>query len=129
MATLNPSSLSAEKLYENLFILQVTLKVSHFSTRVLAQHEGFGNIYDALNPLLDKMIEQIVGYSEEPPKRVNMDVTSVGIHTLAKNIMNTAEQCINFARLKKYYNIENLGQELSGLGAHLNYLARFDRAS
>lgn len=120
------SAYNPQTVYNEIHRLFMTTKVSHYKTKSLAAHEAFGRTYDSLNSLIDSITEKLVGYSG-----VDVDALVIGTvnpvepATLASIIMTTGEKLEAWANSKDYCDIENLAQELSGVGAQLKYLSRF----
>lgn len=115
-----------QALYTTLHKLLLVAKLSHYKTKSFACHEALGKTYDSLNDLLDEITEQLIGYSGEDPDTFNVgQVQSDTPENIATQIILAGTQVVEFAKSKNYANIENLGQELSGIGAKLKYLSRF----
>lgn len=101
------------------------LKVSHFATTSFAQHEALGKTYDALEGLADDLTEKLIGYSGK-------SVDSISVGTVLKTDAGTAgaslvllgDSVTKYGTAKNFGDIQNLGQEMSGLGAKLVYLNR-----
>lgn len=113
--------------YTELHKLFLQVKLSHYTTKSFAAHEAFGRIYDTLNDLIDGITEKLIGYSGEDPITFEIGtVLAMKPAEVAVAIMGVAERLENFAEAKEYCDIENLAQELSGAGAQLKYLSRFN---
>ena len=119
-------SYTPQTAYDDTHKLLLLSKLSHYKTKSYALHEAFGRVYDDLNGLLDKITEQLIGYSDADPVKLNIGVLEIKTpKELSAIIIDTAGKLKKFAAEKEYDNIENLAQELSGVGAQLKYLSRF----
>ena len=115
-----------QALYTTLHRLLLVSKLAHYKTKNFAGHEALGKTYDSLNDLLDEITEQLVGYSGQDPDTLDIGrVETSTTENVASMIILAGTQVIEFAKANNYANIENLGQELSGIGAKLKYLSRF----
>jgi DNA-binding ferritin-like protein len=105
-------------------LLQV--KLAHYTTKHFPAHEALGRTYDGIEEILDGITEQLIGYSGIDPTSLVIGTVSISTpKELADAIISGADKLQSFARGKKYANIENLAQELSGLGATLKFLCRY----
>lgn len=115
-----------QKIYSELHRLLMQSKLCHYKTKSYAQHEAFGRIYDALGGLIDGITEKLIGYSSEDPENLALGtITVVSLTELADSIMSTGKKIQDFANAKSYLDIENLAQEVSGVGAQLKFLSRY----
>lgn len=120
------SSFTIQTIYTGLHKLLMQAKISHYKTKSFAGHGAFGRAYDGLNDLVDSITEQLIGYSGIDPDGLTIGtVMAVGVAELGTGIISFAEKLEHWAEDKDYCNIENLAQELSGLGAQIKYLSRF----
>jgi hypothetical protein len=123
---LHNSPYTEQQLYTDIHRLLLTAKLSHYKTKSFAAHEAFGRIYDSINTLIDEITEQLIGYcSIDPTELAIGTVTAKLPKELGDYIMLIARKLEIYAESKTYCNIENLAQELSGVGAQLKYLSRF----
>jgi len=121
-----PTGYTVQTAYTEIHKIFLVSKLSHYLTKSFAAHEALGRTYDALNDLIDKITEQLIGYSEiDPANLVIGTITPIEPRALGISIIGIAERLEDFAESKEYCNIENLAQELSGVGAQLKYLSRF----
>lgn len=113
------------QLLSNLYNLQLSLKISHLTTKSLAAHEALGKIYSELDELLDDLAEKWIGYSGKVPGELRVGTVLPGDPAaLGKNIISLGDKVTAFGTESSFGDIENLGQEVSGLGAKLIYLSR-----
>ena len=126
MATFQRSSFNEQSVYTELHKLLLTIKLSHYRTRSFAAHEALGRTYDTVNDLIDTITEKLIGYSDVDPADLVVGTVSVQLpKELGSSIISTAKKIEELAEAKEYCDIENLAQELSGVGAQLIYLSRF----
>ena len=107
-----------------------SLKILHFNAASTPNHEHYGYGYDSVIESHDAVMEQLMGYSNMRIDVAGIDKTVELYLTQEKiisEIYRLAENLIKLAEAKGFYNIENLGQELSGVGAKLNYLLNLDK--
>jgi len=124
---LQASTYTEQQIYTDIHKLLLTAKLSHYKTKSFAAHEAFGRIYDSINSLIDEITEQLIGYSGIDPADLAIgSVTAKLPKELSDYIIMVARKLEVYAESKTYCNIENLAQELSGVGAQLKYLSRFN---
>lgn len=125
-AQLKVPAYTPQTAYVDLHRLLIVTKLSHYVTQSFAAHEALGKTHDALNGLVDDITEKLIGYSSIDPQALAIGtLSSLPVATLAQAIIATAKKLETFAEEKGYCDIENLAQELSGVGAKLKYLSRF----
>jgi DNA-binding ferritin-like protein len=121
-----PKNYTVQTAYTELHKLFLQVKLSHYTTKSYAAHSALGKTYDDMNDLIDTITEKLIGYSGEDPQALGIgSVLSMEPTQLAIAIMGAAERLEDFAEANEYCDIENLAQELSGIGAQLKYLSRF----
>ena len=123
---LKVNTYSPQVAYTDLHKLLLITKLSHYTTKSFTAHEALGKTYDALNELLDDITEKIIGYSSINPQALVIGTVSpLDPQALSVYTMNIAKRLEEWAESQEYCDIENLAQELSGVGAKLKYLSRF----
>ena len=130
MATLrlnaNMASYSPQNAYTDLHKLLLQVKISHYVTKSFAAHSALGETYDDVNDLIDTITEKLIGYSGIDPQPFQIGTISpMEPSPLGTMIMGIAKKLEDYAEKIEYCDIENLAQELSGVGAQLIYLSRF----
>lgn len=121
-----PSGYNEQTAYTEIHKLLLTVKLSHYKTKSFAAHEALGRTYDAVNELIDTITEKLIGYSDADPQDFQIGTVSVmAPRMLGIFIIGIAERLEDYAEAKEYCDIENLAQELSGVGSQLKYLSRF----
>lgn len=119
-----PEPLTVPGILDKLHSLLMQVKISHYSTRSYAAHKAFNRTYKALDELIDSISEQVIGYTGERPNILNLSsILAASPDDMANMIVNFAKELEDWAIPGRYPNIENLAQELSGVGAELKYLA------
>lgn len=112
-------------LLSSLYSVLLSLKITHFNTTSFAAHEALGKIYDALDGVLDDLTEKWVGYQGTAPAELRIGTVTVSsVKSLGERIRALGDQVTAFGNTSSFGDIENLGQEISGLGAKLIYLGR-----
>lgn len=113
-----------QDIFNQLHSLLMQTKVSHYATRSYSQHKALDRTYKNLNDLADSISEQIIGYSGTRIEVFNLgNVQAIAAADLANMIVNFGKDLQHWAFNKQYANIENLAQEISGVGAELKYLS------
>lgn len=103
----------------------MSLKLAHYVTTSFAAHSALGQIYDALNGAADDITEKLIGYSGKLPTSLALGTISPSdSQVLSKQLVSLGDKIKAYGTEKTYGDIENLGQEVSGLGAKLSYLSR-----
>jgi hypothetical protein len=121
-----PVGYTEQTAYTEIHKLFLMVKLSHYKTRSFAAHEALGRTYDSLNDLIDNITEKLIGYSGiDPTTFVIGTVMALSPKELGKYILKASKKLEDYAEVKEYCDIENLAQELSGVGAQLTYLSRF----
>jgi hypothetical protein len=120
-------SLTPEIIKGKLFSLQNSAHSLHLDTRSYAEHKALGKLYESLNDMKDGILESLMGYQngrrigkaklEEFPAYSQESVTS-----LVKDGMEFSKQLYMWAEDKKYCDISNKAQDLSGVFATTQYL-------
>jgi Family of unknown function (DUF5856) len=112
--------------YTEIHQLFLQVKLSHYNTKSFAAHNALGRTYDDLNELIDSITEKLIGYSGEDPQPLAIGtIVTMEPAQLGLAIIGAGERLEEFAASLDYSDIENLAQELSGVGAQLKYLSRF----
>ena len=123
---LKTSGYTAQTAYLELHKVFMVTKLSHYKVKSFAAHEALGKTYDSLDGLLDSITEKLIGYSGEDPGVLALgSITPATTVEVGNMIMGIAKRLETFAEEKGYCDIENLAQEVSGVGAQLIYLSRF----
>jgi hypothetical protein len=118
---------SYKTLISELHEVLMCTKLSHYSTKSFAQHEALGQTYDSINELVDSITERILGYTNDTLTSFNFkEILSTPASMLGTRIIGLAERLEKTAKENNWPDVENLAQELSGVGAKLSYLGRFN---
>jgi hypothetical protein len=118
--------MTVQTVFDEIHKLYMQIKLNHYTVRSYPQHKALGLIYDAVGDLIDSITEKLVGYSGQYPAELALGtLRPTDIHQTADQIKKTGKEIVVFARSNGYYDIENLGQELSGQGAQLTFLAAY----
>lgn len=131
MATLlkikKEGELTPEYIEGKLFSFYDIAQKYHHDTKSYAQHMALGFLYDALGKYRDEIPEKLMGYMGG--KRIGrIELDSIPAFTesspldLAEDIKDFAYDLYEWAGKKKYCDIENIAQGLSGDAAKAIYL-------
>lgn len=121
------TSLTPEAIRDRLFYFRDAAHDFHHQTKGGWEHDALGKLYDALDEFADDITEEIMGYMEG--KRLGgltrIPVPKYGGHEssvkLVKELLDFAYDLCEFAEEKKFIDIENKAQDLSGLAAKTIY--------
>lgn len=130
------SSVTPESIMQSLFTFRDTAHKYHLNcflkgTGSYAEHKALDKLYKGIQEFQDDILEELMGYMGQP---INADTTQVSIPSytgvddsvkLCDDIINFCYNLIDFASSRKYSNIENITQELSGLAAQTKYFLMF----
>lgn len=119
--------MTPEIIQGKLFSFQNKAHKFHLDTRNYAEHKALDGLYNGLNEFADEICEKLMGYQNGKrigvPKLDEMAVYSPeNVAALIKEGMKFAYDLYEWASEKKYCDIENIAQGLSGLFAKTNYL-------
>ena len=129
------TELTPDVIVTSLFGFRDRAHKFHLNTMVIgagsyAQHKALDTLYKGIQDLQDDILEQMMGYLNGPINDAgsidlpNYQGTSEAI-ALCDEIISFSTQLIEYASANNMPNIENLAQELSGLGAHAKYFLMF----
>lgn len=118
--------ITPEYIKGKLFSLSNAAHSLHLETKSFAEHKALGKTYEDLVGLKDGILESLMGYTN---KRVGSaqveslpDYSKEECKNLANEIMEFGYELYEWAESKKYCDVENKAQDLSGVGAKLSYL-------
>lgn len=98
----------------------------HLNTKSFAEHKATDYLYKEMVDIKDGISEKLQGYLDETIGDIEIGkipkYTDTSCKKLAKEIMDFAYKLYEWAEEKRYCDIENMAQELSGVGAKFNYL-------
>lgn len=119
------NSYQAQNVIDDIHKLLMITKISHYNTKSYADHKALNKTYDDLNDLVDSISEQLIGYHQAfRPSTITLAIcTATTPLELSQEIIRIASKICSFSKESKFLNLENLAQELSGIGARLKYLS------
>lgn len=119
------NGLNPEKILGTFLGLQNQARYNHLNTTGFAEHKALNELYDALDEYEDDVMERILG--NQAPQRLG--AVSPPKIVPGKSSLLLAEEVIAFARdleewaeQHSFCEIENLAQELVGVGTKTKYL-------
>lgn len=124
LQTFITESVQSDGIINILQLVDVKLELFHHNTRSFAQHKAFDDIYNSFDELKDDLIEKIIGYTGDRYGSVKVECSyhdSTG-QELVRDFQNLSDILAKFATDNNYSDLKNISDEISGLGAKLNYL-------
>lgn len=123
--SIEEESYTFESLVSDLFNIQNTLEHLHFTTKVEPIHRALGEAYDETLKLKDEIIEHIIGIRNGEPYNYLLLPSSLSntssVEEIANRLCLVGQEIQSFAKQNNYSSVENLSQELYGVGAKLKY--------
>ena len=120
-------ALTSEIIKGKLFSFQTSAHSLHLDTRSYAEHKALQKLYEGIDGIKDDILEILMGYQNG--KRLGKakldEFTTSGQAAetaLVKEGMSFAYELEMWAEDKKYCDISNKAQDLSGLFARTQYM-------
>jgi len=120
-------ALTPELIKGKLFSFQNGAHSLHLDTRSYAEHKALQKLYEGVDGLKDSILEILMGYQNG--KRIGkakLDefpaYSQEAVTALIKEGLSFAYELEMWAEDKKYCDISNKAQDLSGLFAQIQYL-------
>lgn len=114
-----------QEIVNTLHQISLMFETYHHNTLSTSKHNSLGKQYEIYDDIKDDIIEKIIGYSGIRYNKTNTTEVIYSIENLnvfPKFIIDFAKKVEEFAKSNNYHDVENLAQELSGIGAKLTYL-------
>ncbi|MCE9537877.1 MAG: hypothetical protein K8R85_01485 [Bacteroidetes bacterium] len=118
--------LTAELIQSKLFNLYLAAHKLHLDTRSYSQHKALGELYEGLLGFTDSISEILMGYQggkrigklmPESPAIYSLEA----VDKLIEDVLSFSYELYEWAETKKYCDVENKAQDLSGLFASTKY--------
>lgn len=120
------TTMTPEMIQGKLFYFRDAAHKFHLDTRSFAEHKALDFAYTELVGYVDGISEMLMGYIGKRIGKLKMDDVPAYSHDevtkMATEIKDFAYQLYEWAGEKKYCDIENTAQALSGMAAKLSYL-------
>ena len=119
--------LTPEYIQGKLFSFSNTAHKFHLDTKSFAEHSALGSFYKALVDYMDYISEKLMGYMNgKRVGEISLDKIPSYSHEaavkLAKEVGEFAYEVYEWAEEKRYCDIENIAQSLSGDAMKTVYL-------
>jgi DNA-binding ferritin-like protein len=118
--------LTPELIQAKLFSMRTQAHKFHLDTRSYAEHKALSELYSKLGDFSDEISEKLMGYQKG--KRIGvgkLDELQVysqdAANKMVKDGMDFSYALYEWAGNKKYCDLENIAQSLSGLFAETAY--------
>lgn len=118
-------SMTSNRIIQDIQRMSLKLEVFHHNTRDFAEHKAFDDIQGAFNSLKDDAIEKLIGYTGDRYNATEIqkiEYSSEMSNQLITDLYALGQSLIGFSKEIGAVDLENIGQEINGLGAKLNYL-------
>ena len=119
--------LTSEVIKGKLFSFQTSAHSLHLDTRSYAEHKALQKLYEGIDGIKDDILEILMGYQNG--KRIGKakldefpTYSQEAVTGLVKEGMSFAYELEMGAENKKYCDISNKAQDLSGLFARTQYM-------
>lgn len=120
-------ALTPEIIQSKLFHFRTQAHKFHLDTRSYAEHKTLGKLYESLSGFTDEISEKLMGYQKG--KRIGVGeshkleaYSTDAVSNMVKEGEKFAYELYEWAGEKKYCDLENIAQSLSGLFAQTAYL-------
>lgn len=119
--------LTPEYIEGKIFSFHNIAQKFHHDTKSFAEHMALGGLYEALEKYRDEIPEKLMGYmGGKRIGKIEMEAIPSFSHEaavkLADDVKDFGYELYEWAGEKKYCDIENIAQALSGEGAKTLYL-------
>lgn len=110
-----------------LFSFQNAAHSLHLDTRSYAEHKALQKLYEGIDDLKDGILEALIGYQNgKRLGKAKLDefpsYSQDAVHELVKEGLKFSQELYTWAEDKKYCDISNKAQDLSGIFATTQYL-------
>lgn len=121
------SELTPEYIQGKLFSFADISHKYHLDTMSYAEHRAIGKMYEALVGFKDEVSEKLMGYmGGKRIGKIKLDeipeYSKGSAKTLSEDILEFSYELYEWAGKKKYCDIENIAQSISGLASQTIYL-------
>jgi hypothetical protein len=115
--------LTIETIAGKLTYFQEQLHLLHWQTRVYAEHQALGGLYDYVHDFKDGVIEKLMGYTGKRPGVYKIEALSgADSNSVVTALMDFSSNLKSYAESNSYHDIANLADALSGEAAKTKYL-------
>jgi hypothetical protein len=117
------SGLTLETIASKLTYFHLQLHLLHWQTRVYAEHQALGGLYDYVHDFKDGVIEKLMGYTGKRPEIFKIDpLTNCTTMACVESLCNFASELKAYGDTNSYHDIGNLADSLSGEATKVKYL-------
>jgi DNA-binding ferritin-like protein len=116
--------MTTEEIAGKLTFFQEQIHMIHWETRSFAEHKATGELYEYIQDFKDEVVEKLMGYTGKRIQAMKIELIGNKADSMevVDRILKFAEELMNHAESNKFWDVENMAQELSGKGAKTKYL-------
>jgi hypothetical protein len=123
MRSSTSEGLTIETIAGKLTYFHEQLHLLHWQTRVYAEHQALGALYDYVHDFKDGVVEKIMGYTGRRPGVFKIDpLVNCTAMSCVEDLCNFASELKRYGDVNSYHDIGNLADALSGEAAKTKYL-------
>lgn len=98
------------------------IQLFHWQTEKYSEHEALGDLYKYLSSFKDSLVEKTMGYTGKRPSKYSIILENKSVLSVLEEIDSFSKRLGDWAKSKRYGDIENMAQELSGACMKTKYL-------
>jgi DNA-binding ferritin-like protein len=116
--------MTTEEIAGKLTFFQEQIHMIHWETRSFVGHKATGELYEYIQDFKDEVIEKLMGYTGKRIQAMKIELIGNKADSMevVDRILKFAEELMNHAESNKFWDVENMAQELSGKAAKTKYL-------
>lgn len=107
---------------KRLTTFEQEIQLLHWQTERYSEHEALGGLYTYISCFKDSLIEKIIGYTGKRPDKYSIVLENKDSLSVVNDLELFSKRLGDWAKSKRYGDIENMAQELSGQSMKIKYL-------
>lgn len=115
--------MTLESIAGKLTYFHEQLHLLHWQTKIYAEHQALGKLYDYVHDFKDGVVEKLMGYTGKRPDIFKIDpLTNCTPMKCVEDLCYFASDLKRYANMNQFHDIGNLADALSGEAAKTKYL-------